>query len=176
MSSKTAGKTLLGSLKKSKFEEAFNDEIDPPTCLNVRFVGHSFPPGSQPFIPMVKISPSNKITFPPAGINESVYQTVQIVNTSDTPAYFKILQDSTKTFRAFPPMGLINGKSFALLCFEFQPKQTRFYNFTAQCIFNHSSSNIQSLHLVGHCYTPQLTIGNDAKLFYPPTYTGVSSK
>ena len=46
MNSKTAGKTLLGSLKKTKFEEAFNDEIDPPTCLNVRFVGHSFPPGS----------------------------------------------------------------------------------------------------------------------------------
>jgi len=40
---------------------------------------------------MVKIVPSNKITFPPAGVNESVYQTVQIQNTSDTPVYFKIL-------------------------------------------------------------------------------------
>lgn len=71
---------------------------------------------------------------------------------------------------------MINGKSFALVAFEFQPKQARFYNFTAQCIFNHSASNIQSLHLVGHCYQPHLTIGNDLKLFYPPTYTGVSSK
>ena len=125
---------------------------------------------------MVKIAPSNKILFPPAGTNESVYQTVQIVNTSDTPVYYKILQDSTKTFRAFPPVGMLNGKSFALVCFEFLPKQPRFYNFTAQCIFNHSASNIQSLHLVGYCYQPHLTIGNEAKLFYPPTFTGVSSK
>lgn len=73
---KTGGKTLLGSIKKTKFDEALNEELDPPTCLNLRLVGHSFPPGSQPFIPMVKISPSNKITFPPAGTNESVYQTV----------------------------------------------------------------------------------------------------
>jgi MSP (Major sperm protein) domain len=71
---------------------------------------------------MVKITPSNKIVFPPASVNESVYQTVQIVNTSDTPVYYKILGDSTKTFRAFPPLGMINGKSFALVAFEFQPK------------------------------------------------------
>lgn len=71
--SKTAGKTLLSSLKKTKFEEALNEDLDPPTCLHVRLVGHSFPPGSQPFIPMVKISPSNKVTFPPAGVNEATY-------------------------------------------------------------------------------------------------------
>ena len=121
-SGKTAGKTLLSSLKKNKFEEALNEELDPPLVLNLRLVAHSFPPGSQPFIPMVKIAPSNKIHFPSCGVNESVYQTVQIVNTSDTPVYYKILQDSTKTFRAFPSMGMINGKSFALVCFEFQPK------------------------------------------------------
>lgn len=63
-------------MKKNKFEEALNEELDPPTCLGIRLVGHSFPPGSQPFIPMVKLSPSNKITFPPAGVNESTYQTV----------------------------------------------------------------------------------------------------
>jgi hypothetical protein len=89
--SKTAGKTLLSSIKKTKFEEALHEELDPPTVINLRLVGHSFPPGSQPFIPMVKIAPSNKIIFPPAGANESVYQTVQIVNTSDTPVYYKIL-------------------------------------------------------------------------------------
>jgi hypothetical protein len=68
-----AGKTLLSSLKKTKYEEALNEELDPPTCLNLRLIGHSFPPGSQPFIPMVKISPSNKVVFPASGVNESVY-------------------------------------------------------------------------------------------------------
>ena len=43
---KTAGKTLLSSIKKTKFEEALNEEMDPPTCLNLRLIGHSFPPGS----------------------------------------------------------------------------------------------------------------------------------
>lgn len=66
-------KTLLSTMKKSKFEEAINEDIDPPTCVNVRMVGHSFPPGSQPFIPMVKFSPSNKVVFKSAGVNESVY-------------------------------------------------------------------------------------------------------
>ena len=36
----------MGTLKKSKFDDALNEELDPPTCLSIRFVGHSFPPGS----------------------------------------------------------------------------------------------------------------------------------
>ena len=68
-----ATKTLLGSLKNTRFQEALNEELDPPACLKLRAVGHSFPPGSQVFIPMIKISPSNKVTFAPAGVNESVY-------------------------------------------------------------------------------------------------------
>ncbi len=46
IASKSAGKTLLSTMKKSKHEEAFNEDIDPPTCLNLRLVGHSFPPGA----------------------------------------------------------------------------------------------------------------------------------
>jgi hypothetical protein len=55
----TKAKTLLGSMKRSKFEEAVNEDIDPPLCMNFRFVGHSFPPGSQPFIPMIQMNPSS---------------------------------------------------------------------------------------------------------------------
>jgi len=173
----TMGKTLLGSIKgTTRYEETAAEELDPPLSLKIRCVGHSFAPGSQPFIPMVKVSPSNKVTFRPCGANESVYQTVQIVNTSDTPVFFKVLQDSTQTFRSFPPLGMIGGKSFALLCFEFHPKSPRFYNFTAQCVFNHQPSNVQSIHLAGYCYGPQISIGNNSKLFFPPTYLGVSSK
>jgi len=41
------GKTM-GSMRgtKTKFDEAINEEIDPPHCVNVRMVGHSFAPGS----------------------------------------------------------------------------------------------------------------------------------
>lgn len=45
-SSMSKTKTLLGSMKKSKYEDAVNEDIDPPICMNVRLVGHSFPPGS----------------------------------------------------------------------------------------------------------------------------------
>ena len=118
-------KTLLASMQRSKYEDAINEEIDPPICLNVRLVGHSFPPGSQAFIPMIKLNPSKMVNFPSCGPGESVYQTVQIHNTSDTPVYYKILQDSTQTFKAYPHVGLIHGKSFSIVCFEFNPRQAR---------------------------------------------------
>jgi hypothetical protein len=33
-------------MKKSKYEEAINEDIDPTICINIRMVGHSFAPGS----------------------------------------------------------------------------------------------------------------------------------
>ena len=30
--------------------------------------------------------------------------------------------------------------------------------------------------MIGHCYAPLLSLGNAAKIFFPPTFTGVSSK
>jgi len=69
-------KTLLGSIKKSKYEDAMNEDIDPPICMNLRMVGHSFPPGSQPSIPMVKMNPQKDVVFPSCGPSESVYQTL----------------------------------------------------------------------------------------------------
>jgi hypothetical protein len=112
-------------------EDAVSEDIDPPLCYNLRMVGHSFPPGSQPFIPMVRMNPSKEVYFSPCGPNESVFQTLQISNTSETPVYYKILQDSTQTFKAFPSVGLIKGKSFGVVCFEFNPKMPRDFNFVA---------------------------------------------
>ena len=64
--------------------------MDPPVQMSVRLCGHSFAPGSQPFIPMIKMSQS-KVAFPPCSPGESVYQTVQLNNTSDTPVQFNIM-------------------------------------------------------------------------------------
>ena len=98
---KTANKTLLGSMKKSKYVDFNNEEIDPPLCLNVRLLGHSFAPGSQPFIPMIKMSTS-KLDFQPCSPGENVYQTVALSNSSDTPVMYRVLKDSSITFQAFP--------------------------------------------------------------------------
>jgi len=143
---KTANKTLLGSMKKSKYVDFNNEEIDPPLCLNVRLLGHSFAPGSQPFIPMIKMSTS-KLDFQPCSPDENVYQTVALSNSSDTPVMYKVLKDSSNTFQAFPNVGLIPGKSFALVAFEFSPKTDRFFNFAAQFIFNNSTANLQTVQL-----------------------------
>ena len=75
-SNMTKTKTLLGSMKKSIYEDSANEEIDPCICMNVKLVGHSFPPGSQPFIPMIKLNPLKNVNFPACGPNESVYQTI----------------------------------------------------------------------------------------------------
>jgi len=71
-SKKTGNKTLLGSLKQSKFVDFSQEEIDPPQCMQLRLLGHSFAPGSQPFIPMIKLS-SNKVALQACSPNESVY-------------------------------------------------------------------------------------------------------
>lgn len=109
-------------------------------------------------------------------MGESVYQTIQINNTSDTPAFYKLIQDPTKVFRAYPSVGLIPGKSFGLVCFEFQPKKSQFWNFTTQIVFNHTSSTVKNIHLLGLCFEPKLVIGNDQKMFFAPTFSGVSTK
>ena len=94
-------KTLLGASKTTKYADFSQEEVDPPTCMNVRLSGHSFAPGAQPFIPMIKMS-TQKLSFFPCSPGESVYQIVQLNNTSDTPVQFKVLQDSTGTFKSFP--------------------------------------------------------------------------
>lgn len=83
-------KTLLGTMKQSKYVDFTQEDVDPPQCMSVRLCGNSFAPGSQPFIPMIKLS-ANKIAFKPCCPHESVYQTVMLTNTSDTPVLYKAL-------------------------------------------------------------------------------------
>lgn len=169
-------RSMIRTTKVSRFEESMSEEVDPPLCLNLRAIGHSFSPGTQPFIPMVKFLPNKNVNFPPCGPGESVYQTMKIMNTSDTPVFFKMMADPAKVFRVYPLMGLIQGKSFALVCFEFNPKSANHWSFTSQCVLNYTYTNVQSIHLSGKCFRPEITLANKGKLFFPPTYTGVSSK
>jgi hypothetical protein len=63
-----------------------------------------------------------------------------------------------------------------VICFEFNPRHARNYNFVSQCVFNHNPTNVHKVNLIGHCYEPKLHLSNEQKLFFPPTYVGVSSK
>lgn len=166
--------TLSKYKKKGPIEIA--EEVEPPLCLNIPAVGHSFPPGSQPFLPMLELNPGNLVQFLPAALEEPAYQTLQLINNSDTPIYYKMLPDPSKTFRIFPPVGLIEGKSFALVCFEFCPRVQQSYSFVTQCILNHTASYQTKIQLVGFCYVPSISIGGESKIYYPPTFMGVASK
>jgi len=128
-------------MKKSKYLDFSNEDIDPPMVLNIRLCGHSFAPGSQPFIPMIKMN-TYKIDFQPCSPGESVFQTVVLNNNSDTPVLYKVMQDPTKTFQAFPNLGIIPGKSFCIVAYEFYPKTARFFSFASQFIFNNSTANL----------------------------------
>ena len=78
-----------------------------------------------------------------------MYQTIKIYNTSDTPVFYKMLPDPSKVFRIYPLIGLIQGKSFALVCFEFSPKSANHWSFTSQCVLNYTYTNVQNIHLSG---------------------------
>ncbi len=96
-------------------EDLESTEVLPPISGVVRCVGHSFNNSSLPFLPIMKIYPSQKITFKPCLKNHSVYDSVKFTNQSDTPIYFKIGPDVTKSFKAYPKIGLIDPKSFAIV-------------------------------------------------------------
>lgn len=69
----------------------------------------------MPFIPIMKVLPSNTITLKPTLLNTSVYDSFKLVNQSDTPIFYKMGLDITKSFRFFPKLGLIQPKSFAIV-------------------------------------------------------------
>jgi hypothetical protein len=147
---------------------------------------------------MLSITPSSKIFFLPCAKNESVFQTIQLNNKSDTPIFFKILKDPTNTFRISPNsgnktnyswiycnIGLISGQSLNLICIEFHPRECRKYTFALQLLLNHSSTNIKKLHLIGLCHAPNIKLNGlqdsddekkEKSLYYPPTYMGVSTR
>jgi hypothetical protein len=87
-----------------------------------------------------------------------VFATAIISNTSDTPVIYKAMQDSTGTFKAFPNIGMIRSKSFAMICYEFSPKSARAHAFSSQFIFNNSTANMQAVQLKGMCYGPAIVL------------------
>ncbi|CAD8141208.1 unnamed protein product [Paramecium octaurelia] len=151
-------------------------EMIPTFSGQIGCVGHSFGINSQPYIPIVELRPSNKLYFPPCTIEESVYQTVEFINKSDTPIYFNFSPDPTRTFRVFPNQGLIFGKSSQMIIVEFVPVENKAYNQTLVCHMNHQSSNQITLQAIGYCSTPSLKLQNDGKVFFPPSFVGVYSR
>lgn len=141
-----------------KSEDITADETIPPYSGSIKCVGHSFGSGSQPYIPILEVLPSNKVNFAACSREESLYQTVEVHNTSDTPTYFRFSPDVDQIFRVYPNAGLIAGKSFVVIVFEFTPKEFKAYNTTISCHLNHNTSNTLNFHVHGYASEPELSL------------------
>ncbi|ORY53838.1 hypothetical protein BCR33DRAFT_674998 [Rhizoclosmatium globosum] len=64
-----------------------DDTFTPPWCLTPTVAGNTFPPGEDTFIPKIEFGTS-RLDFPACHVDKSVYQTVRIINTGDTPVKF----------------------------------------------------------------------------------------
>ena len=154
-----------------------NNYFDPPITQCLSIVGHSFPPGTQIFMPMFELNPKKEMFFPPTTINQSLYQTLKIENKNDTPLFYKISPDPLGIFRVYCKYGLIPSKSFHLICVEFSPKETTVYRFPLRIIFNHDSQNMKTIMLNGLCTDPVIDIeGVQNEMYFPPSYVGIKTK
>ncbi|KAL4426641.1 hypothetical protein ABPG74_018719 [Tetrahymena malaccensis] len=162
--------------KKTSTMDLIGDETVPPYSGSLRCVGHSFGINSQPFIPILEFSPSNKIYFSACSLEDSIYQTVEIKNNSDTPTYFKFLPDPSKTYRVYPNAGMVEGKSFFIVTIEFRPTEYKAYNNVLTCSLNNNSSTTLNLYTHGYCSKPKLHLQNEGKVYFPPSFTGVYSR
>jgi len=150
--------------------------FDPPFPLKISVVGHSFPPNTQIFMPMMELIPQKEIIFPPVSLFQSSYQTLLIKNNSDTPLYYKFISDVSSIFRIYPQNGIVKAKNFNIILVEFCPSETKSYIFPLKIIFNHDSMNMHTIFLNGYCSDPLIEI-EEVKddLFFPPSSLGIST-
>lgn len=164
-------------LKTLQAQEKNFEYFDPPIPFKLPVVGHSFPPNLQIFMPMMELTPEKEVIFTPSSIYQSSYQSLTIRNHSDTPLYFKFLNDISNVFRVYPKCGLIQPKAFNLICLEFCPKEVNVYKFPLKVVFNHDTYNMHTLMLHGLCVDPFIEIeGVNDELYFPPSYIGINTK
>ncbi|EQC35106.1 hypothetical protein SDRG_07340 [Saprolegnia diclina VS20] len=157
------------------------ETFTPPWCIVVQATGHTFASTDSQFLSRVTYATAKDglCAFPPAFIGDSVFQTVVLMNSSDTPAVFAITQDPSRVFRAKPSCGLIPPNGFHLVQIRFSPTKSRRYSHMLKTTVNHSTS--VALELTGTGCFPHLICqeldGGPAidKLFIKPTSIGLSS-
>ncbi|KAI9333355.1 hypothetical protein DFJ73DRAFT_963215 [Zopfochytrium polystomum] len=66
------------------------DTFTPPWCLTPMVAGNTFPPGEDTFIPKIDFG-ATRLDFPSCHVDRSVYRTVRVSNTGDTPVKFAFL-------------------------------------------------------------------------------------
>jgi hypothetical protein len=78
------------------FRLVTDDTFTPPWCLTPVILGNTFPVGEDSFIPKITIG-SDRVDFPACYVDKSVYRTIRLTNTGDTPIMFSFVDDTTGT-------------------------------------------------------------------------------
>ncbi|KAH9101135.1 hypothetical protein Ae201684P_007320 [Aphanomyces euteiches] len=156
------------------------ETFTPPWCVIVHASGHSFSSGESQFLSKVTFATAKEglCPFPPAHLGDSVFQTVSLLNASDTPALFSVVQDPSEVFWVHPSSGLIPANGFHLVQIRFTPSHSRRYHYRLKTVVNYVSSVY--LDLTGMGCRPQM-VCLDAqsrpidKIYIKPTAIGLSS-
>ena len=173
-----SGLNQESNLKKTK-SSLLSDVpyFNPPFCTYLSVVGHSFPPGTQLYIPMFDFIPKNEIFFPCTSINQPQYQIFKIKNRSDTPLFYSISPDPSNIFRVARKYGLIPANQFHLILIEFCPNETTTYRYPLRITLNHDNSSVKNIILNGFCVDPVIEIeGIKEEIYFPPSFIGITTK
>ncbi|KAJ3334134.1 hypothetical protein HDU76_008596 [Blyttiomyces sp. JEL0837] len=166
-------------------EETFT----PPWCLTPMISGNTFPPGEDTFIPKINFG-TTRLDFPSCHVDKSVYRTVRVSNTGDTPVKFTFMDiagtgmtpakvgdgsggtDLSSIFSVKPRIGVLHKNESRLIVFRFNPNEQRVYEQALKCYFNSALSNSHDLHVRGVGHFPQIVFENQNTLCFKPTCIG----
>ena len=111
--------------------------------------------------------------FPPCYVNDSVYQTFQVTNDSDTPSTFKVEQEPSGIFTIKPTVGVISPGDFILVAVKFTPKEAISYKTYANLVMNNSASEATKIEMIGYGNKINMSFENGGALYFKPTSTGI---
>ncbi|KAJ3300829.1 hypothetical protein HK104_000022 [Borealophlyctis nickersoniae] len=165
------------------------DTFTPPWCLTPMVAGNTFPPGEDTFIPKINFG-ATRLDFPSCHVDKSVYRTVRVSNTGDTPVKFAILDGGSTgigggtalasaggaAFSVKPRVGLLHKNESRLIVFRFSPSEQRIFEQALKCLFNSSSTNSYDLQMRGVGYYPQISFDTNNMLCFRPTCIGAVAK
>ena len=174
----TMKKKMIAVSNLSQVQTTEEDQANrpiPPVEITLLCSGNSFSAETQPFIPMIQVYPKNEVVFSPCAVGATAFCSIQLLNKTDTPSFFKFDADTSKNFDVFPKYGIIEGHKFKIIFIKFQPREARLYEKTLNCRLNNAIDVIR-IKLIGYSCNPNLHIDNNSQLFFPPSFLGVHSK
>ena len=151
-----------------------DNKLMAPWHNTVQVTGHTFPRGSEAFVPKAKFS-SKVLNFPPCKVGEFMYLTTAIANDGDTPVKFDIRESKTlaDVLTIKPSQGVVPPGGSRLVAVRLHAKEARTYYDKLVCTLNNSSENILDLEVFGGGHIPHLVV--DSTLYLKPTCIGASS-